>query len=181
MTGGGQTDPFEALLAEARSHTYPPVHLWNPEREIPMDMRIALDGSWYHDGTRITRASLVRLFASILKVDDDGRHWLVTPTERAPVEVEDVAFVVTGVERREGDNGPELLLTTNVGDHVLVDAEHPLTMRDGPAGRAPYVPVRGGLEARVGRNVYYWLAEHALEEGPDGVGVRSCGGFYRLE
>jgi len=42
-----------ARLAEAAR--LPPVHSWNPERCGHSGMRIARDGSWYHDGEPIRR------------------------------------------------------------------------------------------------------------------------------
>ena len=46
---------------------------------------------------------------------------------------------------------------------------HPLVLRDGPAGRLPYLHVRGAvdrpIEARLSRALYYELAEHADADG----------------
>ena len=42
------------------------------------DIRIAADGNWYHEGGLIRRAALVKLFASVLRREDDGSYWLVT-------------------------------------------------------------------------------------------------------
>ena len=70
----------------------PPVHLWNPPYCGEMDMRIARDGTWFHEGTPIGRAPMVRLFASILKLED-GRYYLVTPVEKVGIRVADVPFI----------------------------------------------------------------------------------------
>ena len=56
-------------------------------------MRIARDGTWYYRGSAINRLPLVKLFASVLRREDDGSYWLVTPVERGQIEVEDVPFV----------------------------------------------------------------------------------------
>ena len=45
-------------------------------------MRIATDGTWFHQGTPIGRLELVKLFASVLKREADGTYWLETPVER---------------------------------------------------------------------------------------------------
>ncbi len=40
---------------------------WNPACQGEIDIRIKADGSWYHDGRRFERDSLVKLFAGILR------------------------------------------------------------------------------------------------------------------
>lgn len=171
---------FDALLDEAAAYRRPPIHAWHPSEEIPFDMRIAADGSWYHEGAPITRPELVRLFASILRCEE-GQHWLITPHQRAPVRVDDVAFTVIGAEHRDTPEGGDILLSTNVGDHFIAGAEHPIEMRETPRGRVPYVFVRDGLYARIGQNTYYWLIAHHLAERDGRRGVVSRGRFFDLE
>ena len=47
-----------------------------------LDMRIAADGTWYHEGAPIARKALVKLFASVLQRDPDGSYWLRPPLSR---------------------------------------------------------------------------------------------------
>ena len=56
---------FERLQSLQAEKQLPPVSSWHPEREGRIDIRIAADGTWYHEGDPITRHALVRLFASI--------------------------------------------------------------------------------------------------------------------
>ena len=65
----------------------PPVELWNPIHCGDAGLEILRDGTWLHQGTRMTRESLVRLFASILRKDADGETYLVTPVEKIRVRV----------------------------------------------------------------------------------------------
>ncbi len=154
-------DQLFATLTEAQaSKRQPPVHLWQPERSGSIDIRIDAGGQWYHEGGRIQRQPLVDLFAGILRREDDG-FYLVTPVEKLKIDVEDAPFVAVDLDVRGSGSEAELLFTTNVGDYVLADASHPLTVR---AGR-PYLEVRDGLEALLARPVYYRLVEQALEEG----------------
>ncbi len=180
MAADHNSGTFDALLEEAAAHRRPPIHAWHPDEEIPFDMRIAADGSWYHEGSRITRPRLVRLFASILR-REDGEHWLITPTQRAKVEVDDAAFVVIAAEHRDTPAGGDILFSTNVGDHFILGDEHPLEMRHTRRGNVPYVLVRDGLDARVGQSVYYWLIEHHLAERHGRYGIASAGGFFALD
>src|SRR5665213_1146953 len=121
--------PPEQLLrgmesaAAARNRGLPPVHLWNPPFCGDIDMRIAGDGTWFYNGSPIGRQSRVRLFASILRRDED-RYVLVTPVERVGVKVDDAPFLA--VELRPGDASgePSLTFRTNVEDFVTVDKDH---------------------------------------------------------
>ena len=148
------------------------------------DIRIAADGCWYHEGGLIGRHALVRLFSSVLRREDDGSFWLVTPVERGRIEVEDAPFVITGTVITGDGEGQTVSFRTNVDDEMELDSDHPLVMRR-PAGggkdQRPYVLVRDGLEALVARPVFYELAERSVT-GPDGrLGVWSCGTFFPLE
>ncbi|MCB2012049.1 MAG: DUF1285 domain-containing protein [Geminicoccaceae bacterium] len=145
------------------------------------DIRIDSRGCWYHEGGLIGRIELVRLFSTVLRIDEDGGYWLVTPVEQGRIEVEDVPFVWVELRRGERDGAPLFELRNNLDEWVSVDADRPLRLRElaGGGGTAPYVEWRDGLFGRVDRPVYYELAELALEH--DGVfGIFSGGIFHRL-
>ncbi len=160
-----------------------PVHLWSPPDCGDSSMEILADGTWRHEGVRITRESLVRLFASILRKDADGTVWLVTPAERLRVRVEDAPFLAVRVDRDKAGRDQTLVFTTNVGDVVAAGPDNPIRVTVDPASGEPrpYVLVRGRLEARILRAPYYEIAQWA-EPGPDGLGlgVWSGGAWWRL-
>lgn len=162
----------------------PPVHLWNPPFCGDMDMRIAADGQWFHEGTLIRRAPLVRLFSSILRREDDGEYYLVTPVEKVRIRVEDAPMVVVRAERLLEDGEPFWRLATLTDDVLLLDAAHPLRVDVRADGEPrPYVRVRDRLDALLHRNVYYQLAEWAEEvslKGRTGYAVRSAGEWFVL-
>jgi hypothetical protein len=165
-----------ARLAEASK--LPPVGQWNPAHCGDSAMRIARDGTWYHEGSPIGRPEMVRLFSTILRREPDGSHVLVTPVEKLDIIVEDAPFVAVEV-KSEGE-GPERRLgfRLNTGDLVVAGPEHRLRFEAGPH---PYVEVRAGLDALVARPVYYELAELALGEGATPPGLWSGGLFFPLE
>ena len=177
-----------ALLAEARrlggASALPPVERWNPSHCGDIGMEIRADGSWWHEGARIGRPPLVRLFSTILRKDPDGAIYLVTPGEKVLVRVEDAPFIAVRVDELAEPDGAALAFTTNVGDVVIADAAHPIrveTDRDGAP--RPYVRVRGGLEARLSRACFYDLARLSLaEDGPNGLRLcaRSRGAMFDL-
>jgi len=163
-----------------------PVHLWNPDLSGEMDMRITRDGTWYHEGDPIERKALAQLFASILRLDEDGKYYLVTPVERWAIQVDDVPFVATRLKVEGEGEQQQLIFTTNLEDEVTVDAEHPIrvTVDTETEEPSPYVRVRGNLDALISRNLFYELAERAVErKHGDGtrLGVWSKGEFFPID
>ena len=165
-----------ARLAEERR--LPPVEKWNPTHCGDSEMRIARDGTWFHQGSPIGRPAMVRLFSTILRREPDGGFVLVTPAEKLDIEVEDAPFLAVEV-RSEGEGEQRsLAFRLNTGDLVVAGPQHRLRFEAGPH---PYVEVRRGLDALVARPVYYELAEIALAEGAEPPGVWSGGLFFPLE
>jgi hypothetical protein len=144
--------------------------LWNPANCGDIGLEIRRDGSWWQNGVRFSREKLVRLFSTILRRDSDG-YYLVTPHEKVVVKVEDAPFVGVRADRHESGGHQVIVVTTNVGDVVAVDAEHPIrVVSDRQTGEpSTYVLVRGGLEARMARPPYYelvgWAEPDPADEG----------------
>jgi uncharacterized protein len=147
-------------------------------------MRIARDGTWYYRGSPINRQSLVKLFASVLRREDDGSYWLVTPAERGRVTVEDAPFIAVAVEAEGEGSDRRLIFRTNLDDIVTAGPEHPLRVETAEDGTpAPYVLVRPGLEALLARPVFYELADLGHDEAIGGktrFGVWSDSVFFCL-
>ena len=156
----------------------PPVERWDPAYCGDSLMRIARDGTWSHAGAPIRRPALVRLFSTILRKDDDG-FMLVTPAEKLSIAVEDVPFVGVLMAAEGKDCDQSLIFTTNVGDQVIAGPDHPLRFSPDPKTGAPipYLHVRGKLEARLARPVYYALVEQAVEREAT-LGVWSGSAFF---
>ena len=73
----------------------PPVEQWIPAHCGHSGMRIARDGTWFHEGRPITRSAMVRLFSTVLRREEDGSHVLVTPVEKLTIDVERRTLEVT--------------------------------------------------------------------------------------
>jgi hypothetical protein len=156
----------------------PPVERWNPDRCGHSGMRIARDGTWYHDGSPIRRPAMVRLFATVLRREADGRHMLVTPVEKLEIDVEATAFRALEMTSEGAGRNRTVAFRLDSGDALVLGPEHPLTIAPGPS---PRLLVRHGLEAELARPVYYELAEIALAEGGSPPGVWSDGAFFALD
>jgi uncharacterized protein len=186
MTASDAAPSLEQLLATlkrdagAGDKRLPPVDQWNPAHCGDIGMEILADGTWKHEGARITREPLVRLFSTILRKDEDGATYLVTPGEKIVVRVEDAPFVAVRVDRHGAGEAQTLAFTTNVGDVVVAGPEHPIRVSYDGGEPRPYVLVRGRLEARILRAPFYELVEWA--EARDGkLGVWSDGALWSLE
>jgi hypothetical protein len=159
----------------------PPVEQWNPPYCGHSGMRIARDGTWFHEGSPIGRIAMVRLFASVLRREPDGTYVLVTPVEKLDIDVEDAPFVAVELKAEGDGRDATLAFRLNTGDLVTADADHALRFAAGTDGPRPYLHVRGGLDALIARPVYYDLVERALAGGDATPGVWSRGTFFPLE
>src|SRR6185503_11416943 len=163
---------LQALIDQRR---LPPVDQWNPERCGHSGMRIARDGTWYHDGQPIRRPAMVRLFSTVLRREPDGRHMLVTPVEKLEIEVDATAFRAVEMESEGEREQRRVALRLDSGDALILGAAHPLRLVPDEHGPSPRVHVRHGLEAELARPVYYELAEIALAERYEPPGIWSDG------
>ncbi|GAB5489014.1 MAG: DUF1285 domain-containing protein [Parasphingorhabdus sp.] len=166
-----------AEMAEAQK--LPPVDQWEPENVGDSEMRIAVDGSWYHQGDPIQRPAMVRAFSTILRREDDGSFALVTPFQKLSIAVEDAPFVAVEMESEGTGENRKLAFRLNTDHLVIANTDHPLRFpSDQPQ---PYLAVRSGLEAVLARPVYYQLAELALADDLDPFGVWSHGELFPIE
>jgi hypothetical protein len=154
---------FQSQIS-SQNAALPPVDKWDPDFCGDIDIQIKHDGSWFYMGTPIGRKPLVKLFASVLKREDD-HYFLVTPVEKVGIQVEDVPFIITQWQK-EGD---KLALTTNTGQDLIVSSENPIQIfADKKTGALlPYALIRRNLWARLHQNVFYQLAELAVDHGEE--------------
>jgi hypothetical protein len=167
--------PLLDIAKAVSERKLPPIERWNPTQTADSHMRIAADGTWFHEGRPLTRPTMVRAFASLLMRDGEGRHWLVTPECRQSIEVEDAAFVAVDIQARED----ALAFRLNTDELVLAGSAHPLRAVGDAETPAIYLAVRHGCEARLDRSTWLQLAEHALAGG-DGRSVASQGATFPL-
>ncbi len=176
---------LENVLKTRGKERPPPARLWNPPYCGEIGLRIAADGTWYYRDSAIGREALVKLFASILRREDDGRHYLVTPVEKIGIDVEDAPFLAVEMIVQGRHQNQSLTFRTNVDDMVTAGPLHPLRFKTDRKnnGLKPYLHVRGCLEALVTRAVCYDLLESASEamiEGETRSGIWSGGRFFPL-
>jgi hypothetical protein len=161
----GSAADLAALISRAQADRnagkdgLPSVERWNPEYCGDIDMEIRADGTWFYMGTPIGRPALVRLFSTVLRRDEDGNTYLVTPVEKIGIRVVDAPFLAVEMTAGEDESGQVLTFRTNVGDVVSAGKDHPLRFeRMGETDQLkPYILIRGRLEALVNRAVTYDL------------------------
>ncbi|MEM8787253.1 MAG: DUF1285 domain-containing protein [Pseudomonadota bacterium] len=177
----------EGIAAAARAANKkgpPPVHLWDPPFCGDLDMRIAADGTWFYMGTPIGRKPLVKLFSSILKLEN-GAYFLVTPVEKVGITVDDAPFVAVDFDAEGAGAGQIIRFHTHVGDSVAAGPDAPIRVERDPADATPrpYVTVRRNLEALIDRKSFYRLVDLgtvADVEGTPWFGVYSGGAFFPI-
>lgn len=169
---------IEKQAGQRRNYATPPLHLWHPPLSGDIPILITADGRWYHDGGLIEREPLVQLFASILRREDDGDYYLVTPAEKWRIKVELHPLLVTDIDCVQDGAARLLKATLNTGRQVLVNEEHPLFLE--PAvGAVAAISLQHGLTALFSRPAWYRLVEMAAER--DGVATLESGAYsFRL-
>jgi hypothetical protein len=181
MSGGFPIGLADLQREAAAGRKLPPVERWNPAHCGDIDIRIARDGTWFHQGTPVGRKELVRLFSTILR-KDGADYVLVTPVEKMRIRVEDVPFLAVLMDVQGEGRDQRLTFITNVGDETVAGADNPIRVETDPVSEepAPYVHVRGGMEARIARAVFYQLADLAVPGEGDRLGVWSSGVFFPI-
>ncbi len=163
----------------------PPLESWHPELSGDMDLIITRDGNWLYQGAPIAREATVKLFSTILRREDDGEFYLVTPVEKWRIKVEDTPLLAHSLEARGHGEDQVLSVTTNVGESLEIGTEHPLVVGQYPGSDEPrpVVQVRHGLEARLVTAAFYDLADRVEErdvQGKSQLGVLSHGKFWKI-
>ncbi len=168
--------------ADRKNPDSPPLQLWHPPLSGEIDIRILRDGSWWHEGEPIRRASLVRLFASILRREADGEYYLVTPVEKWRISVESFPLQVVDFDVGESPTtGTLFSVVTNTGRRYLLGRDYPLFLPDDveAANVIPAVGLDHGLSAVFNRAAWYRLVEIA-EERNGRTGIESDGLFFPI-
>lgn len=155
---------FDELLKQVGQQKLPPVASWHPDRVGEIDIRVAADGTWFHDGTIIHRKGIVKIFSTILRREDDA-YFLVTPVEKLKIQVDDVPFLAVDMEASGAGREQRVLFKTNLDEVVLLGAQHELKIEQSKTGPRPYLHVRDKLFARLLSDVFYRLAD--LVDDPD--------------
>lgn len=130
-----------------------------------LDIQINSEGLWLYRGTPIGRKEIVNLFASVLSMDENGRYWLTTPTEKGEIFVEDVPFQAIEMDVLYQNEEQVLSFRTNINEVIIADIDHPIRIETNPetGEPSPYILVRDRLEARLTRTVFYQLVDLGVE------------------
>ncbi|MFT7685246.1 MAG: hypothetical protein ACI9FB_000589 [Candidatus Azotimanducaceae bacterium] len=180
--------PFSLMSAldGVKDKSKPPIHLWNPDLVKDLDMVIKANGDWFYLGTPIKRQRLVHLFASVLRLEEDGEYYLVTPVEKCRIHVEEVPFIMVLMSAEGQGSGQILTLTSNMAEIVTVSKSNPIIFEFEKDSQtpSPQIQVRDGLMGKLNRNVYYQLANLMVQrevDGEDWMGVWSDGDFIPIQ
>lgn len=170
----------DAQLGHKRS--IPPLAQWQPKHCGKMDLTVKANGEWWHEGQLIKRPALVELFSQVLW-KEEGKFYLKTPVEQIEINVEDEPLLINQVDQVEIEGKKYLQLSTPQQDVIIVDAEHPIFMREYAGELRPYVHVRFGINALIQRHAFFHLIEYGeLLENAQGESVLSLqSGDFNLQ
>lgn len=129
------------------------------------EIQIDREGLWFYHGSPIGRKELIKLFASVLSMDENGRYWLTTPAEKGEILVEDVPFQAVEMNVCEKNKQQILSFRTNIDETIIADVDHPIRIDNNPetGEPSPYITVRDRLEARLTRAVFYQMVDLGVE------------------
>lgn len=175
-------DNIAATARAASRRGPPPVDQWNPPYCGDLDIRIARDGTWFYLGTPIGRMPLVKLFASILKLED-GKYFLVTPVEKVGIKVDDAPLLAVDFDVEGVGKDQTLRFVTKTEDEVEAGEGHDIRVEQDPdtGEPGPYIHIRRGLWALIDRKSFYRLVDlcrHETLDGQSWFGLWSRGRFY---
>lgn len=166
------TNPADILrqISQYQDEELPPVHLWNPPLCKNVEMRIDREGRWFFMNSPIGRKRMVKLFSKVLRLDDDGEYYLVTPVEKIRIEVEERPFLIIDYQIIEDNEDQIIVFETNTGEKFILDDDHPIVFKtNSETGEPkPYVRVRSNLEGIISRNIFYKLIDLSTKKEIEG-------------
>lgn len=146
---------------------HPPLEKWHPPFCGDMDIHIKADGQWLYMGSPIGRKPLVKLFASVLCLENQ-EYFLKTPVEKVRITVEDRPFIITSWQQHSCEQGSIISLQSNVDDNFILGPNHQLQQPNKGQSAPLYVDIHRHMQASIHRNVYYQLADIAEIENIEG-------------
>ena len=172
--------PLDAIEQALRNQSpKPPIEKWHPSLSGDIDVNIDTRGDWYHEGTQIKRQPLINLFASILRREDDGHYYLVTPVEKWRIRVDDTPLLAVDMDIVEPGDNQKIIFRLNTDELVLLDKVHCLHIENIETQPHPVLRLDHGLSARLTTSLFYRLVDTA-EQRDDGFGVYSNGQWFVL-
>uniref|UniRef100_A5WC47 DUF1285 domain-containing protein n=1 Tax=Psychrobacter sp. (strain PRwf-1) TaxID=349106 RepID=A5WC47_PSYWF len=173
-------------VTDRRGRSIPPLDKWHPERVGEMDLVIKANGEWWHEGSKISRQSLVDLFSTVLwreGTDENSAYYLKTPVEKLRIKVEDVPFLITEVNVIEQEGTQTIEFITSTGDVIHLDEDHPLQMGEYQGEQRPYIKVRFGMKGLLSRTVLMHLVklgELTEQDAQTSLILQSGGNAYSM-
>jgi len=129
--------------------------------------------------------SLAELMTALEDTEGGQRPVETTPVEKIKIDVERGHFVAVRVDVEGEGSAQRIFFTTNLDEVIEAGEAHPIRVETDTDTMepAPYVTVRGRLEASLNRPVFYELVENAVErDTPEGkqLGIWADGQFFPL-
>ena len=93
----------QADSTNANKRVIPPLQNWKPKFCGDMNLKICANGEWWHEGSKMTRQSLVDLFAKVLwcEIDENNNahYFLKNAYGKIGIQVEDAPLHIVAVNQ----------------------------------------------------------------------------------
>lgn len=165
-------------LSKQLSEPSKPFDSWQPSHCGELPIVINEQGEWFYGGSKITRAPMVKLFASVLCKEDEY-FYLKTPIEKIKITVVDAPFIIVDWFLEQTSEGEALFCIDNLARQWVVSQQLPLQVKSYKGAKVPYLILPFGCSARISRSVFYQWAEKA-ESDELGYFIRSSGEAFYL-
>ena len=161
-------DGLELITQHLKNQSaQPPIEKWHPPLSGDIDILIKSNGDWIHEGRKIERHSLLKLFFSILRYECDGEYYLVTPVEKWRIRVEEFSCLVVDMDvvNRKSEQ-QQIIFTTNIERKYLLSQSDQLNVRTDAITEEPLPSFKlpHGLSAKLSRSVFYRLIDISEEK-----------------
>jgi uncharacterized protein len=127
------------------------------------DIKIDKEGIWYFRGAHMFRKDILSIFFEHLRIDEHGKYLIDLNKEKYYLDVEDTAFVVTVVDKRQDSETTENVFYVQLTD----DSCEKLDLDTLYVGNENvlYCTVKNRqFPARFSRSSYYHLAQFIEHE-----------------
>ena len=145
-------------------------------------IKIKSNGEWLYKDNLIKKAALIKLFSSVLVVDEKKQFYLETPAEKGMIEVEDEPFVITNFNVKGLNKNQKITFKTNIDETIILSKKNPLFYKKKNKGFVPYIVIKKNINAKILRPVYYQLINKFIKlNSKKNLKIRSKGYEFKLK
>ena len=133
-----------------------PLDQWNPKLCEGVRFDIDKDANWFYNGSKIERLNMIKLFSKLIKLEGEN-YFIVTPSEKIPVNVVNEVFSIIDFKKENDD----YFFKTNTNEWVKLSQENCLSTDSVNDQPYPKIKLKENVFGLLTRSLFYNLIEHA--------------------